>query len=95
MENEWLVLATVAECDPSGCITYDCGYIFERWFAGEEDAMRCYQSIGLSTSQERELWLYLSKWIPDGWGLYLMYEILYEGEMEHAIEMLHLGHKED
>lgn len=95
MDNEWLVLVTVAECDPDGFITYDCGTLFEKWFADEDDATRCYQSINLSASQEHELWLYLSKWIPDNWGLYLMYEILYEGEIADAVEMFHLGHKED
>lgn len=95
MENEWLVLVTVAQCDNDGYIHYDCGYLFEKWFADECDADRCYQSINLSISQEHELWLYLSNWIPNGYGLYLMYEILYEGEIAEATEMYPLGIKED
>lgn len=76
--NEWWgVLVSVSVCDSEGGIFDDLGYLYDRdYITDYNEVRRCYDSLNLTHAQEKELWLYLSKWIDRGQGLYLTYEII-------------------
>ena len=91
MDNDFTVLVTIAVCDNEGSIYWDRGYLFEKDFADYDDALRCYGSINHTLEQERELYLYLSKWIKEDEGLYLVYEVIDGFGTSDPIEMVPLG----
>ena len=78
MKDEYYgVLISVSVCESDGGIYDDLGYLFEKdRFPTYEEAKRCYDSFNLTYQQEKELWLYLQKWIKPNDGLYLTYEIV-------------------
>lgn len=92
MDNEYYgVLVTVCICDRDGAIYDDLGYLFDRDHMSYDEALSCYSSINHTPEQERELYLYLSKWIKEDEGLYLVYEVIDDFGTSDPIEMFPLG----